>query len=187
MPNIGYGTNKRDRHVLPNGFKKVSSSSAWTLLTQLRAQGNPAVCVAAHVTVAPGFRRSDAGRTHHTLGSSARGQQQQGLKYNGVTDGARRYAKGHHATLSAGACTHLLLHVEGVGETHNPLVPPAARQVVVHNVSDLELLMMHNRVYCAEVGHSVSSRKRKEIVERAAQLNVIVTNKNAKLRSQEDE
>jgi large subunit ribosomal protein L32e len=68
-------------------------------------------------------------------------------------------------------------------------VRPAALpcQVVVHNVSDLELLMMHNRVYCAEVGHSVSSRKRKEIVERAAQLNVIVTNKNAKLRSQEDE
>lgn len=70
---------------------------------------------------------------------------------------------------------------------HITLVPPAAPQVVVHNVSDLELLMMHNRVYCAEVGHSVSSRKRKEIVERAAQLNVIVTNKNAKLRSQEDE
>jgi hypothetical protein len=23
MPNIGYGTNKKDRHVLPNGFKKV--------------------------------------------------------------------------------------------------------------------------------------------------------------------
>ena len=23
MPNVGYGTNKKDRHVLPNGFKKV--------------------------------------------------------------------------------------------------------------------------------------------------------------------
>jgi large subunit ribosomal protein L32e len=22
MPNVGYGTNKRDRHVLPNGFLK---------------------------------------------------------------------------------------------------------------------------------------------------------------------
>jgi hypothetical protein len=27
MPNVGYGTNKKDRHVLPNGFKKVRSSS----------------------------------------------------------------------------------------------------------------------------------------------------------------
>jgi hypothetical protein len=27
MPNVGYGTNKKDRHVLPNGFKKVST--AW--------------------------------------------------------------------------------------------------------------------------------------------------------------
>jgi ribosomal protein L32E len=23
MPNIGYGTNKKDRHVLPSGFKKI--------------------------------------------------------------------------------------------------------------------------------------------------------------------
>jgi hypothetical protein len=28
MPNIGYGTNKKDRHVLPNGFKKVRGSSS---------------------------------------------------------------------------------------------------------------------------------------------------------------
>lgn len=28
MPNVGYGTNKKDRHVLPNGFKKVSGTAA---------------------------------------------------------------------------------------------------------------------------------------------------------------
>jgi ribosomal protein L32E len=27
MPNVGYGTNKKDRHVLPNGFKKVRARS----------------------------------------------------------------------------------------------------------------------------------------------------------------
>eukprot|EP00775_Hariotina_reticulata_P003042 gene3042-3323_t len=27
MPNIGYGTNKVDRHVLPNGFKKVRATA----------------------------------------------------------------------------------------------------------------------------------------------------------------
>ena len=46
---------------------------------------------------------------------------------------------------------------------------------------------LSNRKYCAEIAHNVSTRKRKEIVDRAAQLNIRVTNAGAKLQAEENE
>lgn len=40
---------------------------------------------------------------------------------------------------------------------------------------------MHHRKYCAVVAHDVSARKRKEILNRAAELDIKVTNAKARL------
>lgn len=64
--------------------------------------------------------------------------------------------------------------------------PNGFKSALVHNVAELEMLMMHNRTYAATVAHGVSSRVRKEIVERAEQLAIRVTNAAAKLRAEED-
>jgi large subunit ribosomal protein L32e len=75
----------------------------------------------------------------------------------------------------------------GTNKKHRHILPNGMLKAVVHNMADLELLMMHNRRYCAEVAHNVSARKRKEICDRAAQLDVKVINKSAKVKTADDE
>ncbi|WFD43835.1 60S ribosomal protein L32 [Malassezia psittaci] len=65
------------------------------------------------------------------------------------------------------------------------LMPNGFRRFVVSNVNDVELLLMHNNTFAAEVAHNVSSKKRIEILEKAKVLGVRVTNANARVRAQE--
>lgn len=99
-------------------------------------------------------------------------------KPKGIDNRVRRRFKGQYLMPSIGY---------GSNQRTRHLLPTGFKKFLVHNVRELDVLLMQNRVYCAEIAHGVSSKKRKEIVERAKQLSVRVTNANGRLRSQENE
>jgi len=99
-------------------------------------------------------------------------------KPRGIDNPMRRRFKGQSVMPSIGF---------GTKYTHRHILPNGFRKVVVHNVREVEVLMMQNQRYCAEVAHAVSAKKRKMILERATQLNILVINGHARLRSEENE
>jgi large subunit ribosomal protein L32e len=60
-------------------------------------------------------------------------------------------------------------------------MPSGHKAFLVHNIQDVDVLLMHNRTYAAEIAHAVSARKRVEIIGRAKQLGVKVTNAKARV------
>jgi len=65
--------------------------------------------------------------------------------------------------------------------------PDGFRRFVVRNAGELNVLTMQNRKCSAEIATSIGARKRKEIVQRAKELDIKITRPNARLRKQEKE
>ena len=75
----------------------------------------------------------------------------------------------------------------GTNKNYRHVLPNGFLKFRVKNAKELEMLLMQNRKYCAEIAGNVSAKKRRHIVARAAQLNIKVANPNGRLSSEEQE
>mmetsp|Transcript_17480 Transcript_17480/g.29422 ORF Transcript_17480/g.29422 Transcript_17480/m.29422 type:complete len:82 (-) Transcript_17480:157-402(-) len=67
------------------------------------------------------------------------------------------------------------------------VLPNGFKKMLIANEQDVELLLMNNRIYCGEIAHNISSGKRLRIVQRAKELNVRLTNAQAKAKKESAE
>ena len=61
----------------------------------------------------------------------------------------------------------------------------AFHKFLVHNIAELEMLMMHSRGYCAEIVHNFFFRNRGYILNHTAQLDIKATNPGARVKVEE--
>lgn len=99
-------------------------------------------------------------------------------KSKGIDNRQRRRFKGSAAMPTIGY---------GSNRKTKYLLPNGFYKFTVKNVDELNLLMMQNQKYCAEIARRVSAKNRVAIIKRAAELGVRVINKNARLQAEESE
>ncbi|KAJ5102122.1 hypothetical protein NUU61_004344 [Penicillium alfredii] len=96
-------------------------------------------------------------------------------KPKGIDNAVRRRFKGQAAMPSIGY---------GSNKKTRHMMPSGHKAFLVQNPKDVELLLMHNRTYAAEIGHAVSSRKRVDILAKAKALGVKVTNPKGRVTTE---
>uniref|UniRef100_A0A0G4HSB3 60S ribosomal protein L32 n=1 Tax=Chromera velia CCMP2878 TaxID=1169474 RepID=A0A0G4HSB3_9ALVE len=99
-------------------------------------------------------------------------------KPRGIDSGARRRFKGMTLMPNIGY---------GSNKKTRYMLQNGLYQFVIKNTQDLDMLLMQNDKYCATIAAAVSAKKRKEIVAKAEQLNIKITNKDARLTAEENE
>ncbi|TEB35254.1 hypothetical protein FA13DRAFT_1624993 [Coprinellus micaceus] len=116
------------------------------------------------------FKRHQSDRYH--------GVKEAWRKPKGIDNRVRRRFKGQTAMPKVRLASY------AIPQTRH-LLPNGLKKFVVNNVRELDILLMHNKTFAAEIAHNVSSRNRTTILERAKVLNIKVTNPAARLRSEE--
>lgn len=96
----------------------------------------------------------------------------------GIDSRVRRRFKGAVRTVKIGY---------GTKKSHRHILPCGFKKVVVNNASELNLLLLHNNTYAAQIAHNVSAKNRIGIVRRAAQLDIRVLNGRARITTQESQ
>ncbi|KAF8469214.1 ribosomal protein L32e [Kalaharituber pfeilii] len=96
-------------------------------------------------------------------------------KPKGIDNRVRRRFKGQLAMPSIGY---------GSNKKTKFMMPSGHKAFLVQNPADVDLLLMHNKTFAAEIGHGVSSRKRVEIIARAKALGVKVTNPKGRVTTE---
>ncbi|KAF8451813.1 ribosomal protein L32e [Terfezia claveryi] len=96
-------------------------------------------------------------------------------KPKGIDNRVRRRFKGQLAMPSIGY---------GSNKKTKYKMPSGHKAFLVQNTADVELLLMHNKTFAAEIGHAVSSRKRVEIIAKAKALGVKVTNPKGRVTTE---
>ena len=64
----------------------------------------------------------------------------------------------------------------GTKRDHRHVLPSGFKKFLIRTPADLEILLMNNRTYAAELASNLSSRKSEKIMLRARELNVKVLN-----------
>ena len=67
------------------------------------------------------------------------------------------------------------------------LLPNGFKKMLITCEKDMELLLMNNRMYCGEIAQGICVSKRLRIVQRAKELNVKLTNAQAKAKKESTE
>ena len=99
-------------------------------------------------------------------------------KVRGIDCSTRRRFRGRQKEMKIGnKQDHKTRHV----------LPNGFKKMLISNESDIEMLLMNNRTYCGEIAQGISVGKRLRIVQRAKEMNVKLTNQNAKAKKESTE